>query len=122
MHARKDIFARRHPNPCYLRAGAVLVTPMAKRRTPQQREPAVGRAEKSERPVVIGARVRELQEARGWTQMELAWRANLSLPKISRVILEQQGLGAAGLFRLAVALNTSTDYLVGLTDDPKARR
>lgn len=80
-----------------------------------------GRAEKSERPVVIGARVRGLYEAKGWTQMELAWRTNLSLPKISRVILEKQGIGAAGLLRLAITLETSTDYLVGLTNDPAPR-
>lgn len=50
-----------------------------------------GRAAKSEKPVVVGARVRELYEARGWTQQELAWRANLSLPKVSRVVTETQG-------------------------------
>jgi plasmid maintenance system antidote protein VapI len=93
---------------------------MAKRIAPKPREPIL-RAEKAERPVVIGSRVRELYEARGWTQMELAWRANLSLPKISRVILEQQGIGAAGLLRLVVCLGTSADYLLGLTDDKRPR-
>lgn len=92
---------------------------MAKKKPPQREQP--GRAEKDEKPVVIGARVRELYEARGWTQMELAWRANLSLPKISRCVLEQQGIGAAGLFQLATTLGTSADYLLGLTDDPKPR-
>lgn len=71
--------------------------------------------------MVIGARVRELYEAKGWTQLELAWKANLSLPKVSSIIGERQGLGAAGLRRLAIALETSADYLLGLTDDRRAR-
>lgn len=97
------------------RRARYLCHQMAKRKPPQQ----PGRAEKAEKPVVIGARVRELYEARGWTQMELAWRANLSLPKISRVILEQQGIGAGGLLRLAMTLGTSMDYLCGLTDEKR---
>ncbi len=70
---------------------------------------------------MIGERVRKLYEAKGWTQQELAWYANLSIGKISTVVLNQQGLGAAGLLRLAICLGTSLDYLVGLTDDPKPR-
>lgn len=94
---------------------------MPKRRQSQASGESVGRAEKAEGPVVVGARVRELAEARGWTQMELAWRANLSLAKVSRVILEQQGLGCAGLLRLVRCLNTSADYLLGLTEDKRPR-
>lgn len=96
---------------------------MPKRRGPQQQdqpEPS-GRAEKQERPVVIGSRVRELYESKGWTQMDLAWKANLSLPKVSRIVLEQQGLGAAALLRLVQVLETSADYLLGLTDDKRPR-
>ncbi len=93
---------------------------MAKRQEPERRE-QTGRAAKADGPVVIGARVRELYEARGWTQQELAWRANLSLPKVSRVILEQQGIGASALLRLVTCLGTSADYLLGLTDDKRPR-
>ncbi|MEK9725894.1 MAG: helix-turn-helix transcriptional regulator [Rhodospirillaceae bacterium] len=71
--------------------------------------------------MVVGARVRELYEAKGWTQQELAWRANLSLPKVSRIILETQGLGSGALLRLVLCLGTSADYLLGLTDDPAPR-
>ena len=81
----------------------------------------LGRVNKSESPVVIGARVRALYEARGWSQQELAWRANVSLPKIHRIVLDVQGTSAAILLRLAVCLGTSTDYLLGLTDDPGPR-
>lgn len=93
-----------------------------KQRATRGRAPA-SRAEKADRPAVIGERVRELYEARGWSQLELAWRANLSLPKVNNVICERQGLGCAALVRLALALGTSTDYLVGLTDDklPRSR-
>lgn len=99
---------------------SLVVSAVVKRKSPQQREQP-GRAAKSEKPVVIGARVRELYEAKGWTQQELAWRANLSIVKVSRVILEQQGIGAGGLLRLALTLATSTDYLLGLTDDKRPR-
>ena len=91
---------------------------------PQKRKshpPQSSRAEKSEKPVVVGDRVRELCKARGWTQQELAWYANLSVPKVNRVMREKQGIGAAALLRLVVALNTSADYLLGLTEDKKPR-
>lgn len=94
---------------------------MPKKKSPPPRagtEP-VGRAEKNEKPVVIGSRIRDLAEARGWTQMDLSWRSNVSLPKISRIIREQQGCGAGVLMRLALTLETSMDYLVGMTDDPR---
>lgn len=73
------------------------------------------REAKTEHPVVIGERVRELYEAKGWTQQELAWRANLSLPKVNRVVRGTQGLGCAALLRLVLCLGTSADYLLGLT-------
>ena len=66
-------------------------------------------------------RSRELSEARGWTQQELAWRANLSVPKVNRVMQEKQGLGCGALLRLVICLGTSADYLLGLTDDPRPR-
>jgi transcriptional regulator with XRE-family HTH domain len=94
---------------------------MAKRKPSPQREATHGRASKTEGAVVIGSRVRELYEARGWTQQELAWRANLSLPKISNVVRDAQGLGCGALLRLVVCLNTSADYLLGLTDDKRPR-
>lgn len=97
---------------------------MPKKKSPPARtgsEP-VGRAEKAEKPVVIGSRVRDLYEAKGWTQMDLSWRANISLPKISRIVLQQQGCGAGVLMRMALTLETSMDYLVGMTDDPRPRK
>lgn len=92
------------------------------RRPPKskEREPT-GCALKAEGPVVVGARVRELSEAKGWSQQELAWKANLSVPKANRIIGERQGCGAGVLLRLALTLGTSADYLLGLTDDPKPR-
>lgn len=91
---------------------------MASRKSPKQSKPST-RVEKQERPSVIGARVRELYEAKGWTQFDLAWASNISSAKLSRIILEQQGLGVDLLVRLAICLETSTDYLVGLTDEKK---
>lgn len=91
---------------------------MTKRRASKQQP---GRAEKAEGPVVVGSRVRELYEAQGWTQQEFAWRANIGVPKASRIVTEKQGCGAAVLMRIAVCLGTSTDYLLGLTDDKRPR-
>lgn len=80
-----------------------------------------GRATKFEDRGIIGERIRELYEAKGWTQQELAWRANLSLPKVNRVIRGRAGIGSEALVRLVLCLNTSADYLLGLTDDKRPR-
>lgn len=108
--------------PCVAPRGSGKLAPMPKKKSPRTGTEPVGRAEKSEAPVVIGARVRELYEAKGWTQMEFAWRANVSLPQISRIVLGQRGCGAGVLMRLALTLETSMEYLVGMTDDPRPRR
>lgn len=70
-----------------------------------------------------GKRVRYLREARGWTQADLAYRLRAlgaagSTTRVSRI---ENGGGeptAEGARALALALGTSTDYLLLLSDSP----
>jgi ribosome-binding protein aMBF1 (putative translation factor) len=69
----------------------------------------------------MGNRIRDLYEARGWSQQELAWRANVSITKVNRIITGAQGMSAQILLRLARAFDVSADYLLGLTQDKRPR-
>ena len=71
----------------------------------------------------LGERVRQARRARDWTQRELADRAGLRAPHLLSY-LERGGktvVQADTLLGLAQALEVSTDYLLGLTDDPSPR-
>ncbi|MFN8176415.1 MAG: helix-turn-helix domain-containing protein [bacterium] len=74
----------------------------------------------------VGARVRGLRHQRDWTQEVLAQKATLKQSTVSRVESGHEP-GAEVLRKLASALGTSTDYLVGavslagLRDDVAAR-
>jgi transcriptional regulator with XRE-family HTH domain len=92
------------------------VTVMAKRK-PTSKPDSLGRAAKSEAPVVLGERVKALRNAMDWSQAELAWRANLSSVVIGLVERNEKGITAASLVRLALVLGTSLDYLVGFTEN-----
>lgn len=68
---------------------------------------------------VIGERLRALREARGLNQSELAYRTGLARSQISRIEKEERpGVGAVVVGHLALALDTTVDYLLGLTNDP----
>ncbi|HEY77161.1 MAG TPA: helix-turn-helix transcriptional regulator [Thermoflexia bacterium] len=70
-------------------------------------------------PSFDGRRLRALRKARGLSVGDLSTASGISPRHIWR--LESGGrsdLRAATLIRLALALRTSTDYLLGLTDDP----
>jgi transcriptional regulator with XRE-family HTH domain len=69
----------------------------------------------------MGNRIRDLYEARGWSQQELAWRANVSITKVNRIVTGAQGMSAQILLRLARAFDVSADYLLGLTQDKRPR-
>ncbi len=66
----------------------------------------------------IGERIRILREARHLKQGELAEMIGGDGNTISRWERDKLGIGSAYIRRLAQALNTSTDYLMGNTDDP----
>ena len=70
----------------------------------------------------IGSRIKALRELRGLTQGQLAYKSNTAASHIS--LLENDGrpgAHAATVASIAAALETTVDYLVGLTDDPGIR-
>jgi transcriptional regulator with XRE-family HTH domain len=73
---------------------------------------------------ILGERVRRLRMARGLSQTELAVDVAIPLPNLNRIERGRQSIYIERLADLAQVLETSTDYLLGLTDDstpPKKR-
>lgn len=75
--------------------------------------------------MALGDRVRGLRIERGWTQDQLVRHArrflgpgHLARETLSKIENGHHDPGSALLEALAQALDTSIDYLVGLTDDP----
>lgn len=67
-------------------------------------------------PGSIGELIGDLRRNKGWSQKELAKRAGVTESTLSRIesgITKQ--VDATALGKIAKALNTSTDYLLGLT-------
>jgi transcriptional regulator with XRE-family HTH domain len=68
---------------------------------------------------LFGTRLKKAREAAGLSQTALAWRCDFNLPTLDRLECgSAKGLRAVTLARLAQALQASTDYFPGLTDDP----
>lgn len=63
-------------------------------------------------------RVKELREARGWTQVELAKRLNFHSSAVSQWESGQRNPSRDTLQRLASLFGVSIAYLLGETDDP----
>lgn len=70
---------------------------------------------------ILGERVRALRKARGWRQAELGEKIGLSHKAISTLESGSRGISVEKLIELAYALRVSTDYLLGITDDPTWR-
>lgn len=71
----------------------------------------------------FATRVQERRRVLGWSQTELAKRAELNLGNINEVEhARKRHVRADTLVSLAVALGVSTDYLLGLSDDPHPPR
>lgn len=66
--------------------------------------------------MTIYPRIRELREARGYSQRELADMLEMAQPQYFRYEQGQRDLPTALLIRLAEIYGVSTDYLLGLTD------
>ena len=67
---------------------------------------------------VIGDRVKALREERGLSQSELAAEAGLARYQVWRVENDERpGVQAVAVGRLAAALHTTSDFLLGLTAD-----
>lgn len=67
---------------------------------------------------LMGARVTALRDERGLTWASLSWRAEMHETLLRRWASAKTEPRVGGLVQLAKALTTSTDYLLGLTDDP----
>jgi transcriptional regulator with XRE-family HTH domain len=68
--------------------------------------------------LTLGERLRILRDRQHITRLELAHLAGMSSRTIGRYERDEKEPVAHKLGRLALALNTTTDYLVGLRDDP----
>ena len=66
---------------------------------------------------MIGDRIRELRKSKGWSQNKLAEMVGNDGNTISRWELNKVGIGSDYLSKLAEVLDTSTDYLLGVTDN-----
>ena len=70
----------------------------------------------------VGDRIRTARERAGYSQRELAvmvhWERTLVARYERKLVPDPRG---STLIKLARALEVSTDYLLGLTDDPHAR-
>ena len=71
----------------------------------------------------LGKRVAQARAARRMSQQRLAQQTGLKVQNISRIETDQrEHVRSDTLRRLAVALDCTTDYLVGLADDLRPRK
>ena len=71
----------------------------------------------------LGERLSAARESRGWTQGEVALRAKLPQQAISRLERgERKHVRSDVLGRLSIALEVSSDYLLGLDAEQKPAR
>ena len=64
-------------------------------------------------------RLRQLREKRGWSQRELARRCGFSEAMIRKYESEGSDPSASALQKIANQLNVSTDYLLGIAENPQ---
>lgn len=69
---------------------------------------------------IIGNRIARRREDRGWTQGQLATYAKVDRSYLSLIESgARTNVGSDHLKKIATALDTSLDYLVGRIDDPR---
>jgi transcriptional regulator with XRE-family HTH domain len=72
----------------------------------------------------LGGRIREIREAKGMTQEQLAGRAGMSKGFLSEVENDRRNLSSRILLRIATELGATVDYLLtgvtAATDAPRA--
>lgn len=67
---------------------------------------------------MIGERLRKLRDDLHWTQDDLAQRLDVSVQQINRWENNKHKTDSQTVGAIAEKLGCSTDYLLGLTDDP----
>ncbi|MFT8889673.1 MAG: helix-turn-helix transcriptional regulator [Ethanoligenens sp.] len=67
-------------------------------------------------------RIRSLREDADWNQTQVAKQIGMSQTGYSKYETGENDIPVAVLMKLAKLYNTSIDYLVGFTDNPKPYR
>lgn len=70
---------------------------------------------------MLATRIKQLRETRGLDISQLEQLTTISAAHLYRIEKGQRIPGADTLARLASALETSADYLLGISDDPSPR-
>ena len=69
---------------------------------------------------VLGTRIKSLREGRDWDVGQLAYKSHVSAGYIYKLENnERPNVSGVILAQLAVALSTTVEYLLGLTNDPR---
>ncbi|WP_346207593.1 helix-turn-helix transcriptional regulator [Caldifermentibacillus hisashii] len=68
---------------------------------------------------ILGKRIKEVREAKGLTQPELAERIGSTDRNVSNYETGYSFPSVKVLYQISVELDASIDYLLGLTNDPK---
>ena len=66
----------------------------------------------------IGKRIVRLREMKGWSQREIANRVKLNVSVMNRIESGERPIKDHELVEIARVLDTSSDYLLGITQDP----
>jgi len=66
-------------------------------------------------------RLRELREQRGWSQRELARRCGFGEAQVRKYENSETDPSSTYLKLMAEQLDVSTDYLLGMSDDPRGQ-
>ncbi|MBE6584350.1 MAG: helix-turn-helix transcriptional regulator [Ruminococcaceae bacterium] len=67
-------------------------------------------------------RIRDLREDRDLTQKQMAKALNCSQQAYSNYELGQRDIPTDMLIKLALFYNVSTDYILGISDNPKIQK
>ena len=67
--------------------------------------------------VIVMSRIKELRKERGYTQIKIQILTGIDQSDYSKIESGKRHLTFEQCRKLAIALNTSLDYLAGLTDE-----
>jgi transcriptional regulator with XRE-family HTH domain len=71
---------------------------------------------------ILAARVKQRRESLGLSQTALAEQTGIPIPNLNRIEHGRQSIYIQRLVDLAEALQVSTDYLLGRTEEPGATK
>ena len=69
--------------------------------------------------VIFMSRLRDLRKERGYTQIKMQMLTGIDQSDYSKIETGKRNMTFEQCRRIALALETSMDYLSGLTDEPK---